>query len=185
MPLTVKVGEEYDNLTVILKEPIPPQATVNLKIAKTASGDIMITDHPIFNIFLTNGGETVVTIPKPNMGEKAYPAQRELLDSLVMSGLVKHDSIQGGMIYGALEGHLKPSEETSLIQSLLYEIEQFIKSRLMDYERVEDYEDDIDARFLEPSDEESTEHGEIKPEEDMRKNVSQPFVTYSGNGFIF
>ena len=186
MPLTVTVGEEErENLTVVIKEPTPPQATISLKVSKTASGDIMIQDHPIFNIFITNGGETVVTIPKPNMGDRAYPAQKELLDVLVLAGIVKHDSIQGGMIYGALEGHLKPSEETSLTQALMYEIEKFIKSRLMDYERVEDHEDDIEARFLEPDEENSTEHGEIKPEEEIRKNVAQPFSNYAGYGFLF
>tara|TARA_R110000796_G_scaffold4338_4_gene16827 strand:+ start:5345 stop:5890 length:546 start_codon:yes stop_codon:yes gene_type:complete len=181
MPLTIKIGTP----------PREIQATIELKMRKTLDGNILIADHPKMDIMIVPSSAAVVAIPKPHAGDNVYEHQRELMQSLFEGGAVIYDSVQSSANFGVLEAAFaaEPADsDVDPIQVVLYEIERFIKRTSNDDLRAETYDKNIEDRFTDPSDEDSTELGEVKPEEDepYRKSLGgSNSYAYAGYGYLY
>ena len=105
-----------------------------------------------------------------------------MFNFLKKRGVVAYDSIQGGNVYGSLEGRLldgTKTEKHNLFEALkalgdwMKEEEPYIKS-------TETYDDMMDDHLLDPNDEETTELGEIPHEERkgslMQRNLFAPYL---------
>ena len=88
-----------------------PQAKVHLKARKTMSGDVMIFDHPDFNVVVSPSANKVVALAKEQYGAHIYASQSRLFDYLAKRGVVDPSSVHGGNIFGSLEGLLLEVEE--------------------------------------------------------------------------
>ena len=180
------VSDQESNIKVVVGGKKEPQATIRLEVTKNLNGDLIIREHPMIDIFILPGKSKVVTFPKHGFGDRAYEAQKDTLVELSFKGVLDRNSIQGGMVYGALEAKMMPSEKVSPVQVLLYELESLLKTNKSEFEISQEYEDDIEDRFLEPSDSDSTELGEIPPEEERRKKeLDKPYYSYSGFGYVY
>ena len=172
----------------INKKPLPPQATVQLRVRKTLGGNLLISDHSKMDIVIVPQENKIMSIPKPDSGQNVYEYQKELMDSLFQGGVVIVDSVQGGPIYGVLEGTMGKTSNVDSVQVALLEIEKFIlKSRADDFP-AEEYDKHIEDRFTDPTDEDSTELGEIPPEEDEPYRKSVPNYTgysFAGYGYLY
>ena len=182
-----ETGPKQDSdIKVVVGGRKEPQATIRLEITKNLNGDLIIKEHPMIDIFVLPGKNKIVTFPKHGFGDRAYEAQKDMLIELSFRGVLDRNSIQGGMVFGALEAKIMPSEQVSPVQVLLYELEGILKSNKSDFQISQEYEEDVEDRFLEPSDEDSTEHGEIPPEEERRKKeLDKPYYSYSGFGYVY
>jgi len=179
-------SEQGADIKVVVGGKKEPQATIRLEITKSLSGDLIIKEHPTIDIFILPNKNKIVTFPKHGFGDRAYEAQKETLVELSYRGVLDRNSIQGGMVYGALEAKILDNEQVSPVQVLLYELEGILRTNKSDFEVSQEYEDDIEDRFLEPSDEDSTEHGEVPPEEERRKKeLDKPYYSYSGFGYVY
>ena len=179
-------SDQVDNIKVVVGGKKEPQATIRLEVTKNLNGDLIIREHPMIDIFILPAKNKVVTFPKHGFGNRAYEAQRDTLTELSFRGVLDRNSIQGGMVYGALEAKMMTSKQVSPVQVLLYELEGILKTNKDDFEISQAYEEDVDDRFLEPSDSESTEYGEIPPEEERRKKeLDKPYYSYSGFGYVY
>ena len=192
MPIKVLVGEPgvetqpQAGINVVVGGKKEPQATIRLEVSKNMNGDLIVKEHPMIDIYILPKKSKVVTFPKQGFGDQAYAAQRKTLMELVETGVLDRNSIQGGMVYGALEAKMLSSEEVSPVQVLLYELDKIVKTSRSDFDISQEYEEDVEDRFLSPSDEESTEHGEIPPEEERRKReMDKPYYSYSGFGYLY
>tara|TARA_B100000131_G_C18113013_1_gene610272 strand:+ start:2029 stop:2610 length:582 start_codon:yes stop_codon:yes gene_type:complete len=178
--------EQDQNIKVVVGGKKEPQATIRLEITKNLNGDLIIKEHPMIDIFILPGKSKMVTFPKQGFGDRAYEAQKDVLVELSHRGVLDRNSIQGGMVYGALEAKIMSSDQVSPVQVLLYELEGILKTNKSDFQVYQQYEDDVEDRFLEPSDADSTEHGEIPPEEERRKKeLDKPYYSYSGFGYVY
>jgi len=176
MPLKIKINPP----------PPPPQATIELQVRQTLAGNLLINDHDKMDIIIVPSEKKIVTMPKPYAGDNVYEYQRELMDSLFRGGVVEYDSIQGGVNFGMLEGVMGENKKVDPVQVALFEIEKYISKTSRDDFRAEEYDRNIEDRFTNPSPEDSTELGEIKPEEDEPYRQSQAdSYTFTGFGYLY
>jgi len=177
MPLKIKINKGASVL---------PQATVALQVTKTLDGNILINDHSKMDIVIVPSSKKIVTIPKPFADHNIYDYQRDLMDALFKGGVIKYDSIQGGSCYGMLEGILSDNDEVDSVQVALLEIERYLQKSAASSVTGEEYDAHIEDRFTDPTDEDSTEWGSVKPEQD-EPNHSSPSsaYVYSGYGYLY
>jgi hypothetical protein len=86
-----------------------------------------------------------------------------------------------------VEAEYPSSEEVDALQVVLYEVEKFIrKSTALDAEWRE-YDKNIEDRFTDPTDKDSTAYGEIPPYEDTpgANQSADPTYTYAGYGYLY
>jgi hypothetical protein len=179
MPLTLKLGDAAK----------PPQATVELQVSKTMGGNLLITDHEKIDILIVPEQSKISTMPKLYVGDDVYEYQRDLLDSLFHGGVIDPDRVQGGVRFGVLEAFMaEPVEDVDPVQIALLEIEKYIKKTLGEEIKADEYDKNIEDRFTDPDEKESTEYGEIKPEEEepyRQSQVQDPEYTFVGQGYLY
>ena len=168
------------------KAPEQPDAVISLKMSKNVDGSFIIKDHDYFDIFLVPEKKRIVTVPKMGVGEGVYQHQKSYLDALMRRGALVTDSIEGGMVHGTLQSRLGESDKLSPLQVALYETERYMKEYRVENQLAKEYEESIEDRFVNPTDEESTEAGEIDPEQDRRKqDIDMPYYSYAGYGYMY
>lgn len=170
MSVAIKIGSDKSQAK---SEPV---AKVELNVRKTLDGDIMIFDHADIDIIVMREKQKIVSFPKDMMSEVVYGAQNRLYKYLRKKGLVRIDSIVGGSIYGSLEAELLPSEEFNNINLAVINISKWIDEERPYFEFIEEYEEMHTDRLTDPTEEESTELGEV-PHEDS-KGTLRPGYNY-------
>ena len=143
-----------------------PDARVTLKARKTMSGDIMIYDHPDFDVVLSPAGKKVFALAKEQYGSHVYASQSRLFDYLSKRGVVDPSSIHSGNVFGSLEGVIveveeKQKEDVDATQVALYTIAKFFEGERGHYAEIDKFEDEWEKEMLEPNEEESTELGKV------------------------
>jgi pyruvate/2-oxoacid:ferredoxin oxidoreductase alpha subunit len=82
----------------------------------------------------------------------------------------------------------EPVEDVDPVQIALLEIEKYIKKTLGEEIKADEYDKNIEDRFTDPNEKESTEYGEIKPEEEepyRQSQVQDPEYTFVGQGYLY
>ena len=100
----------------------------NLKLRSAMNGDLIILDHKDIDIVIQTKSNKVVTFAKDAMSDAVYGAESRLLEFLRKNGIIKYDSIQGGNIYGSLEGTLMESVGPDPVKSTLLNISEWMKT---------------------------------------------------------
>ncbi len=153
MPISLKIIED-DTPTIV---------NLELKARKTLDGNIMIFDHQEMDIVLMPEKSKIVTFAKNDFSEMVYAAQNRLFEFLKRKGVVDYESIQGGSVYGSLEGKI-PTPKDQAINSIdyaIYGVYKFLKEEKPYYNYLDDYEQMLDDYFTQPTQEDSTELGEV------------------------
>ena len=168
-------------ITVGSKQPPEPPkpdpiAEVELQIRRTANGDYFISDHADIDIIVMKSKNKVLAIAKDIMSEMVYGAEDRLFSFLIKKGLVSPDSVQGGSVYGSMEGQLLPSDELNVINMTILNIAKYIDEERPYFEFVEKFDEMETEYFTEPDEEESTELGEVPQE--VEKGTIRPGYSY-------
>jgi hypothetical protein len=153
-----------------------------LNFKRAINGDIMIFEHKDIDIMILRKEKKVVAFAKEILTDNVYGAESRLFDHLRKRGIIKYDSVQGGNIYGSMEGKmLEPVKEIKNLSSLtLTIIHEWLKSEkpMMDY--MEQHDDLMDDAILDPDDDKATELGEVPHEEEkgsiLQKNLFAPYL---------
>ena len=153
MPISLKIIEGDE----------PKIVNLELKARKTLDGNIMIFDHQEMDIVLMPEKSKIVTFAKNDFSDMVYAAQDRLFEFLKRKGVVDYESIQGGSVYGSLEGMIpKPKDETiNSIDYAIYGVYKFLKEEKPYYNYLDQYEEMLDDYFTKPTEEDSTELGEV------------------------
>ena len=154
--------------------------TVQRKIAvkKSLDGNLMFLSHPHINVIVKKDKNKVLAFAKDSKyTEEAYAAMKRLLAYLADVGLVGFDSIQGGNIYASLEALMvEPSEDRSLVQLVTFHIGEWLNKESSEiYD--EYYQEEVEEYLLDPTDQDSTELGEVPQEPDKGVLPKDPQVT--------
>ena len=159
-----KIGVNIDQPTSIDYKPQISVDIVNpnerkhefsVNMREALNGDLMFMDHKDIDIILMKDKKKIIAFPKDLMSEVVYGAESRLMEYLRKKGVVQFDSIQGGNVYGSLEGKILESKEKDEISLTVYELNEWIKSEVPRTSRKEKYTQQIKNTELYPSDEEA------------------------------
>lgn len=150
------------------KDQEPTTKQISFREARKAvNGDFLIFDHDLIDIVVSREKSRLSTFPKTNITEECYHAQKDLLESLAALGVLDRGSIKSGAVHSSLEADiLSSSEETvSGFQITLLEVFNFLQEEEPNMKSREMYKDELQNFFLDPSEEDSTELGEVPHKE--------------------
>ena len=151
-----------------------------LELRRALNGDLMIFDHNDIDIIILLEKKKIVAFAKNMMSEVVYGAENRLFNHLKKKGIVSYDSIQGGNVYGSLEGKILNSEDIDPIKASLYEISEWMNGERPSMEAMEMFDDMMDDELLDPDAENSTELGEVPHEEEKgsitSRNLFAPYL---------
>lgn len=176
MAITIRIGSEE-------KKVVEPEQIIKLKAVKSLNDDIMIFDHADIYVAIQPKIKKVVAYSKDVMSDYVYGAQNRLFHFLTKKGLINPASIQGGNVYASMEGTYYDNPKYNVIKMLLLNIHEFIEDERPYFEMIEDYEEIAQDKYTHPSDEESTELGEVP--QAPKKGSLNPNAYGYGNSFYY
>ncbi len=152
----------------------------SLNMRKALNGDLMIFDHKDIDIVIMPDKKKVVAFAKDLMSEVVYGAEARLMEYLRRAGIIQYDSIQGGNVYGSLEGKIHESKERDSIKATLYQVSEWIDSEAPYIEATKGHDEQMEDALLKPDNENSTELGEVPHEEEKgsirQHNLFAPYL---------
>jgi hypothetical protein len=177
------------NIGVTINNPNLHELKFNLNIRKAHNGDLMIFDHPDIDIVLMAEKKKIVTFAKDLATDIVYGTSSRLMERLRTKGIIAYDTIQGGNVYGSLEGKLlemkDPGMSDKLYPLILNQISEWIESERPYFETVHDYEQMYDDSLTNPDRDNSTELGEVPQEEEKGSIRPYIFGAYPYNGYYY
>ena len=144
----------------------------NLHVREALNGDFLIFDHNDIDIVVLKDQKKVVAFAKDLMTEIVYGAEARLFEYLRKKGIVQYDSIQGGNVYGSLEGKIIDSKEHDIYEATVVNIAEWLTSEKPMMDDARDYEDVLNNYYADPNDNETTELGEV-PHEEEKGSMAQ------------
>jgi hypothetical protein len=177
------------SIGVIINNPNLHEIKFKLNMREAFNGDLMIFDHPDIDIVIMLESNKVVTFAKDLATDVVYGTSSRLMERLRKKGVVSFDTIQGGNVYGSLEGQLlemkDPEKKDLMVPMLLNQISEWIESERPYFETVEDYEQMYDDELTHPDAENSTALGKV-PEEEKKGSI-EPYVfgAYPYGGYYY
>lgn len=136
------------------------------------NGDIMILDHKDIDIVLQQKGGKILTFAKETISDFTYGAEARLMEYMRSKGILEYDSIQGGNIYGSLEGQLMTSDEVEVNKVALKVISEWMTTEESYIKGSTAYDDMSDDQLISPDGEYSTELGDV-PAADQKGSINQ------------
>ena len=179
---TPKVG-------VIINNPHLHEIKFKLNIREAHNGDLMIFDHPDIDIVVMVEKQKVVTFAKDLATDIVYGTSSRLMERLRTKGVIAYETIQGGNVYGSLEGQLlemkDPEKKDLQMPLVLNQISEWIESERPYFETVEEYDQMYDDELTKPDAEDSTELGKVP--QDAKKGSIEPYVfgAYPYGGYYY
>ncbi len=179
---TPKVG-------VIINNPHLHEIKFKLNIREAHNGDLMIFDHPDIDIVVMVEKKKVVTFAKDLATDIVYGTSSRLMERLRTKGVIAYETIQGGNVYGSLEGQLlemkDPEKKDLQMPLVLNQISEWIESERPYFETVEEYDQMYDDELTHPDAEDSTELGKVP--QDAKKGSIEPYMfgAYPYGGYYY
>lgn len=129
--------------------------------------------------------EKIVVFPKELVERETYPTQDRFYRYLTKKGVIDPSSVQGGNIYASMEAKIYEStlEGIDAIQTALFVTSLFLEEERPDIMARKHMSDDLEAYLHDPSEEDSTELGEI-PQSD-KKGAADPRVRPYGYQYMY
>tara|TARA_R110000824_G_C15227726_1_gene678156 strand:+ start:4066 stop:4689 length:624 start_codon:yes stop_codon:yes gene_type:complete len=172
-PQAVKVNISGPPVKVNVLKPIISQ--FKLEAREALNGDIMVFDHPNIDIIILKEKKKVICFAKDIMNEAVYGASNRLMTFLRKKGVISYDSIQGGNVYGSLEGLILESQTLNIISVTMHNIGEWIEKERPQFESIEDYDEMMDDYFTEPDDDDSTALGKV-PQAAKKGSIRTPSI---------
>ena len=149
------------SVSVEIKNSNKKRIDFKMNMRKALNGDLMIFDHKDIDIVVMTESKKVVAFAKDLMSEVVYGAESRLMEHLRRSGIIEYDSIQGGNVYGSLEGKLHEPSERDSIKTAIFQISEWMREELPYIEATKDHDEDMDDAMLDPDNKDATELGEV------------------------
>jgi hypothetical protein len=152
---------------------------IELKARKSLDGNILIFDHQEIDIVIMPDKNKVVTFAKNDYSEAIYEVQNRLFNFLKRKGIITYDSIRGGNVYGSLEGMIAEAKDPDIntLDYTIYNVYKFLKEEKPYYDYIDDYEQMLDDYYTHPTEEDSTELGEVP--QASEKGTIRPGYNYA------
>lgn len=164
-------------MTITAKIELDPR--IKLQAKRTLEGNILIVDHEDIDIVLIPEKNKCIAFPKENMSDKVYASQDRLYKFLAKKGILSHSSVRGGNVFGAMEAEIFESKIPGIdpMQAFLYALHEHLEAERPYFRSSSEYEDDRLDALLRPSDEESTDLGDV-PQSDQKGSMTKQIGPY-------
>ena len=179
--INVKIAEPTLSVKVVDTSKLVYEFNLNLR--RALNGDLMIFDHKDIDIIILTEKKKIVAFAKDMMSDIVYGAENRLFSHLRKQGIIAYDSIQGGNVYGSMEGlmlEIKGDKENKSLHYVLHEISEWMNSERPYFESLEAHDDMLNDQVLDPDEESSTELGEVPHEEEkgsiLYKGMYSPYL---------
>tara|TARA_R110001583_G_scaffold6811_9_gene34323 strand:- start:4283 stop:4882 length:600 start_codon:yes stop_codon:yes gene_type:complete len=184
--IKVKVEEqESGNIKISVEESQPeeikvaikpvPHETIKLDVRKTLDNNYIIYDHPLFDIVVNPDKKKITTFIKRYLKADPYPHQDVFFDYLLRKGVILPDTIKGGNIFGSLEATYPDNKKIDVLKGILLSIYFYLAEEMPKLRVALDYDSEVDDSMTKPSEEDSTEYGEVPQK--AKKGTMDPFHT--------
>ena len=168
------------------EEQVPPQASVDLIARKTLGGNFAIFDHLDIDVVVMPEKSKVLVLPKNEMTEAVYEISNRLFNYMRKKGVILPDSIQGGNVYGSMEGkYVAEAAEADSTQAVIYTISKFMEEEKPYFMWNAAHKAEEEERFTAPSDENSTEFDPDLHEPKKGSVTTGPAYRYGGTYSIY
>jgi len=136
---------------------------VSIAIRKTLDGNLIVQDHHSINIVIMPDKGKIITFPKEEYNDNCYADQDDLFKFLTTGGVIQPNTINGGNIYGSLEGmfSIEKLGDEEPLEVVILNVHNFLNKYKEKHKINKDYIEDLENQLLNPDEEESTELGEI------------------------
>ncbi len=157
-----------------VKNEIVQKDKVDFKLMtrSASNGDVMILHHKDIDIVLQQKDGKILTFAKATLSDFTYGAEARLMEFMRKKGILVYDSIQGGNIYGSLEGQLMTSEDVEVNKVALKVISEWMNTEESYLKGSTAYDHMEDEHLLDPDNEFSTNLGEV-PQADEKGSIRQ------------
>ena len=190
MPININITDSEEE--VIPQEPEGVKIEVvekdniegKLKLRSSINGDLMIMDHKDIDIVVKPGDKKIIAFAKETLSDLVYGAESRLLEYLRKNGIIEIDSIQGGNVYGSLEGKIQ--EGNKAVEITLMKISEWMESEEPSMVGRTAYDDMEDDHLLSPDPEYSTELGDV-PQAAKKGSIDKStlFAPYMYGRYIY
>ena len=153
---------------------------IELDITRTLDDNLIINDHPYFSIIISDHHNKIITVPKDDYNEYTLERQMKFFDFMTRKGVISYGSVHATIMHQSLEGKLPHNLDVNSIQVALMCIYDFIKRELDSDLKSKEHRDKFEKSLLDPSDEESTELGEV-PHETEKGTIPNNPHSYGGS----
>ena len=173
---------KFNNAPIGIKINNPNERTTKfeMNIRKALNGDILVFDHADIDIVLMVEKKKLIAFPKDLMSEVVYGAGSRLMEWMRKNGIIEYDSIQGGNVYGSLEGKIHESKERDPVKSAIYQLSEWIQSETPSSKMKKGHDEMMQDALLEPDEEYHTELGEIPHAEEkgsiLQNSLFAPYL---------
>lgn len=146
------------DIEIKIDPPVPPVPQISLQLRKSLDGDFMIFDHMDIDIVVMPEKKKVLALAKENYSDEVYSTQDRLFRHLSRKGVISSDTVQGGNVYGSLQGAILESADQGVdpVQVVLYSIHNWLETEKPYFESIRSHEEHEMEELTEPSEEEST-----------------------------
>jgi len=169
-----------DSIDVRIVNPNAQILKFDLNLRRALNGDYLIFDHSDIDIVIMAEKKKIVAFAKDLMSEVVYGAEARLMEHLRKVGIIEYDSIQGGNVYGSLEGKIHGSQALDEVKMTLFQVSEWMKAEAPYMEVTKGHDEMMDDLMLEPDVENSTELGEVPHEEEKgsirQQNLFAPYL---------
>jgi len=176
---TVKINIK-PTVKVEIKDTDKKRIDFSLNMRKALNGDLMIFDHKDIDIIVMREKKKIVAFAKDLMSEVVYGAEARLMEHLRRMGVIEFDSIQGGNVYGSLEGKIHEAKERDPIKATIFQISEWMKEETPYIDATKGHDEQMDDALLKPDGEDSTELGEVPHAEEkgsiVQNNLFAPYL---------
>lgn len=148
--------------------------TLELDARSTLDGNFAIFDHHDIDIVVMPKESKVLAMAKEQMSDEVYDSQNRLFEFLTKKGIVLPETVQGGNVYGSLEAKYPQSNDQGIdtFQATILGISKFIDKEKPFFEWQKQTEVEKNNSLLDPSEDESTELGEV-PQRQTQGTISK------------
>jgi len=162
-----------------IKAKIEMHPRVKLKARRTLGGNILILDHEDIDIVFLEEKSKCIAFPKERMSDKVYAAQDRMFSFLARKGIITHASIKGGNVYGSMEAEVTESKIPGIdsTQAFLFTLSEYITGEKPYFRTAAEFDDERLDSLLRPSDEDSTELGDV-PQSDRKGSMHKQIGPY-------
>ena len=175
-----EVAPQEEEKTIKIEIIEKDEIEFNLNLRSALNGDLMILDHKDIDIVVQPTTKKIVTFAKETLSDAVYGAESRLLEYLRGQGVINYDSIQGGNVYGSLEGQIMDSKTHDPIKVTLLKISEWMTEEQPYIAGTTAYDDLQDDALLDPDNENSTEFGEVPHAEEKgsmhQHNMFAPYL---------
>tara|TARA_R100000808_G_C2151507_1_gene160583 strand:- start:3058 stop:3594 length:537 start_codon:yes stop_codon:yes gene_type:complete len=134
----------------------------SLNARRSIDGNIMIFDHIDIDIVYAPGVRKVMTFAKDMLSDSVYAAQNRMFEYLSKHGVVTRDTVQGGNVYGSMEGAVpEPVGDLDATKVFMMSIGKFLEEEKPYFMYEKAYKEQELEDLVDPDAQDSTELGEV------------------------